>query len=94
MLKNGDNVIIKAKVKCDKLTGKFEIMLRQADNKNKSLRYSGFSFSQSAAFGWKAYSKKVKIKARATNFYIYLIATNLASDDAIYITDISIEKIK
>jgi Domain of unknown function (DUF4838) len=93
-LKPGDEVIIKAKIKCDKLTGKFEAMLRQADNKNSSLRYSGFSFSKSAAFGWKDYSKKIKIRARATAFYIYLIATNLASDDAVYITDISIRKIK
>ncbi|MCF6175134.1 MAG: hypothetical protein L3J71_05170 [Victivallaceae bacterium] len=89
----GDEVIIKAKIKCDKLSGKFQVMFRQVDVNKKSLQYSGFTFKKRAEFDWKDFSRKITIKPGAVRFYIYIISVYLASDDAVYVKNISIEKV-
>jgi hypothetical protein len=92
-LKPGDEIILKAKIKCIKLSGKFQVMFRQADAKGKSLNYTGTTLRRRYKCNWKEFSRKIKIVKKSDRFYIYIISTYLSKEDAVYVKDISIEKV-
>ncbi len=91
-LKPGDSVTIKAKIKCDKLSGKFQIMLRQADAKGKSLNYSGITLRKRYKCNWKELSAKAKILKNTARIYIFIISRYLSKQDAVYVKDITLQK--
>ena len=92
-LQVGDEYILKAKIKCDKLSGKFSVMLRQADEK-KTINYKGFKFKKRAEFDWKDFSLKIKIQPGTTRLYIYICGRFMAADDAVYVKAITLEKVE
>lgn len=92
-LKPGNKVIIKAKIKCIKLSGQFKCLLRQVDAKGKSLRYNGIILQKRYKCDWKDLSGKFKIAQGAKTFYIYIESKYMGKDDIIYIKDISLENI-
>ncbi len=92
-LQVGDEFILKAKIKCDKLSGKFSVMLRQADEK-QTINYKGFRFKKRAEFDWKDFSKTIKIQPGTTRLYIYICGQFMAPDDAVYVKAITLEKVE
>jgi len=92
-LQVGDEFILKAKIKCDKLSGKFSVMLRQADEK-QTINYKGFLFKKHAEFDWKYFSKTIKIQPGTTRLYIYIYGQFMAADDAVYVKAITLEKVE
>jgi Carbohydrate binding domain len=92
-VQTGDEFILKAKIKCDKLSGKFSVMLRQANKDGKTVNYKGFAFKKRDEFEWKDFSKKVKIQPATTRLYIYIYGQFMAADDAVYVKNISVEKV-
>ncbi len=91
-LKPGDSVTIKAKIKCEKLSGKFQIMLRQADAKGKSLNYTGITLRKRYKCNWKEFSAKAKILKNTARIYVFIISRYLSNQDAVYVKDIGLEK--
>ena len=91
-LKPGDSVTIKAKIKCEKLSGKFQIMLRQANAKGKSLNYTGITLRKRYKCNWKEFSAKAKILNNTARIYVYIISRYLSKQDTVYVKDITLEK--
>lgn len=92
-VQTGDEFIFKAKIKCDKLSGKFAVMLRQADKAGKTINYKGFKFKKRDEFDWKDFAKTIKIQPGTTRLYIYIYGCFMAANDGVYVKDTTLERI-